>query len=163
MVEIAEALIPNGTSEEAVLLLRQSLTDDLASSFAPANEDEIQIMSLHKSKGLEFDVVFHLDLYEWILPAKRPGKNNDFNNPVFRSLEQDAKLHYVGVTRARKACFLCASTSRIARDFYTGEPVTRNGNRSEFFGMNNLDELRDTSLFEVWLLNTTKNCSKITS
>ena len=147
IVAIAEVLIPNGRSEEAIHLLDDSLTDDLASSFAPADDDEVQIMNLHKAKGLEFDVVFHLDLYEWILPAKRPGKNNDFDNPVYRSWEQDTKLHYVGITRARKACFLCTSTRRGARDFNTGEPVTRNGNPSEFFGIHNLGDLREVSPF----------------
>ena len=147
IVAIAEVLIPNGRSEEAIDLLENSLTSDLASSFAPASDDEVQIMSLHKSKGLEFDVVFHMDLYEWILPAKRPGEGGDFNNPVYPSLEQDSKLHYVGITRARKACFLCTSTRRDTIDFNTREQVTRTGNPSEFFRINKLAELREASPF----------------
>lgn len=147
IVAIAEVLLPNGRSDEAVHLLKDSLKDGLADSFEPANDDEVQIMSLHKSKGLEFDIVFHLDMYEWILPAKRPGPNNDFDNPVYPCLEQDVKLHYVGITRARKACFLCTSTKRGARDFNTGQPVTRNGSPSNFFRIHKLGELRETSPF----------------
>ena len=142
IVGIAEILMPNRQSDEAVHLLQDALNDDLARSFGAPDDDEVQIMSLHKSKGLGFDVVFHLDLYEWILPAKRPGENNDFNNPVYPSLEQDKKLHYVGITRARKACFLCTSTRRITRHFNTGQLVTRNGAPSEFFRLNNLRALR---------------------
>ena len=145
IVAIAEALLPNGRSDEAVQLLEDSLTGDLADSFEPANDDEVQIMTLHKSKGLEFDVVFHMDMYEWILPAKRPGPNNDFENPVYPSLEQDLNLHYVGITRARKACFLCTSTQRGMIDFNTGQPTTRNGKPSEFFQFPKLIELRETS------------------
>lgn len=147
IVDIADMLLPNGRSEEAVHLLKQSLTDDLSDSFQPANDDEVQIMTLHKSKGLELDVVFHLDMYEWILPAKRPGPNGDFDNPDYPSFEQDLNLHYVGITRARKACFLCTSSRRGARDFNTGQPVTRNGSPSEFFGINQLVELREISPF----------------
>ncbi len=147
IVAIAEMLLPNGRTDEAVHLLKDSLTDDLANSFEPASDDEVQIMSLHKSKGLEFDIVFHLDMYEWILPAKIPGPNSDFDNPVYPSLEQDIKLHYVGITRARKACFLCTSSRRGARDFNTGQPVARNGSPSDFLRINKLDELRKPSPF----------------
>lgn len=51
-----------------------------------------------KAKGLGFDIAFHLDLYEWAFPAKRPGPKNDFNNPEFLSIDQDVNLHYVGIT-----------------------------------------------------------------
>ncbi len=47
--------------------------------------------------------------------------------------------------RARKACFLCTSTKRGANDFNTGQPVTRNGNPSEFFKVHKLEELREVS------------------
>ena len=94
-------------------------------------------MTLHKSKGLEFDVVLHLDLYEWIFPNKRPGPNNDFNNPVYGNLEQDLNLHYVGITRAKKACFLISSTKRT-----NNNNEERNGRDSEFLWIENIDELR---------------------
>ena len=145
MIAVAETLIPNARSDDAVNLLIDSLAGDLQSFFSPAKDDEIQIMSLHKSKGLEFNVVFHLDLYEWVLPAKRPGENNDFDNPVYPSSEQDAKLHYVGITRARNACFLCTSTRRVSRDYKTGSLVSRNGSPSEFFQIHDLNELREIS------------------
>jgi len=88
-------------------------------------------MSLHKAKGLEFDIVFHLDLHEWVLPAKRPGPGNDWENPIYPSMEQDANLHYVGITRARKACFLCTADQRVnnsgqARQAYPSEFLSNN-------------------------------------
>lgn len=142
MEAVATLLLPNARKDESLALLKGSDVNDLARVFSPAAEDEIQVMSLHKAKGLEFDVVFHLDLYEWTFPAKVPGEYNDFDNPVYSSLQQDLNLHYVGVTRARKACFLCTSTRRINRD-----GVEKNGKPSEFLGMNGLPDLRIPSAF----------------
>ncbi|MBS2024279.1 MAG: ATP-dependent helicase [Deltaproteobacteria bacterium] len=137
MEEIAMLLLPNAAKDAALALLKASKIGDLVRAFRPAADDEVQIMSLHKSKGLEFDVVFHLDLYEWLLPKKQPGPGNDFDNPIFPSLQQDLNLHYVGVTRARKACFLCTSTRRIKSD---GDE--KKGSPSEFLNINGLPQLR---------------------
>ncbi len=146
---IAELLLPNARSDEALKLLEESLKDDLANWFSPAKDDEVQIMTLHKSKGLEFDLVFHMDLYEWIFPSKAPGPNNDFDHPVYRAWEQDINLHYVGITRAKKACVLCTSTKRLVIDFNTGEQVERNGCASEFLSFDGLAQLRKNLLYEL--------------
>lgn len=138
LVNVASMLLPNARSEEAISLLVASVDDDLSLYFEPAKDNEVQVMTLHKAKGLEFDIVFHLDLYEWILPSKRPGPNNDFDKPEYPSWEQDVNLHYVGVTRAKKACFLCTSTTRVNA---SGE--VRSGRPSEFFPYHNLHELRE--------------------
>lgn len=127
MIDTARLLLPNAEKEEPVRMLEQSNVEDLARIFRPAKENEIQVMSLHKSKGLEFDLVFHLDLYEWVLPTKRPGPGNDFDNPVYPSWDQDSNLHYVGITRAKKVCVLCHSSRRMNSD---GD--WKNGRPSEF-------------------------------
>ena len=88
-------------------------------------------MSLHKAKGLEFDVVFHLDLNEWVLPTKKPGPGNDWDNPEYPAWDQDINLHYVGITRARKACILCTADQRINN---RGE--IKNAAPSEFLSLN---------------------------
>lgn len=140
MEEAASCLMPDARKETPLELLRESSVDELPRYFAPASDDEVQIMSFHKSKGLEFDIVFHLDLYEWLLPSKRPGPRNDFDNPVYPAWDQDVNLHYVGVTRARKACFLCWSTRRV-----NSQGNERTGSRSEFLEFPALSELRMVS------------------
>jgi DNA helicase-2/ATP-dependent DNA helicase PcrA len=144
-VGLASVLVPNGYSEESIELLKVSLLNDLASSFTPARDEEVQVMTLHKAKGLEFDLVFHLDLYEWGFPAKAPGPNNDFDHPIYRSLDQDVNLHYVGVTRAKKVCFLCTSTQRTKKKWQAEELEAKRGNPSEFFARHGLGELREDS------------------
>lgn len=93
-------------------------------------------MTLHKSKGLEFDAIIHLDLYEWILPYKEV-KNNDFNNPIYSNWSQDINLHYVGLTRARKGCVLVSSTQRTNYKF-----ELKNAKDSEFIWIEGIEKLR---------------------
>lgn len=45
-------------------------------------------MTLHKSKGLEFNIVFHMDMYRWILP-------NEYGDAAAQM--QDLNLHYVRI------------------------------------------------------------------
>ena len=132
-------------SVEALTLLETSIGDDLSLYFEPAKNDEVQVMTIHKAKGLEFDIVFHLDLYEWAFPAKRPGPKNDFDNPEFLSIDQDVHLHYVGITRAKKACFLCTSTKRVKENWKIKKLEIKNGSRSEFLKVSHLISLREGS------------------
>ena len=63
-------------------------------------------MTLHKSKGLGFRVVFHLDLYQWIIPSYPAIKGDQ------KEMIQSINLHYVGITRAKDACVLVSSSKR---------------------------------------------------
>jgi len=122
--QIAKILIPNANQESSLNLLEKVLSEELE-IYSKVSEDEVQIITLHKSKGLEFDIVFHLDLYEHIFPQYNGNYNQDLN------------LHYVGVTRAKKACILCTSTKRTKAN---GDIV--NANISEFLTLNNVQDLR---------------------
>jgi superfamily I DNA/RNA helicase len=65
-------------------------------SEADENKDEVQMMTLHACKGLEFPVVFLLGLEEDLLPHAKLGQNVD----------EERRLFYVGVTRAKKHLIL---------------------------------------------------------
>lgn len=98
--------------------------------FQSPSRDDIQIMTLHKSKGLEFDLVFHVDLYDHVIPTRRypPGT---YGQVIFENEIQCLNLHYVGVTRAVKACVLMTSNYRI-----NGQGAVKNGAPSQFIGRN---------------------------
>lgn len=86
-------------------------------------------MTLHKSKGLEFNIVFHMDLYRWILP-------NEYGDAAAQM--QDLNLHYVGITRAIDVCYLMNGSMRYRSkqgDFVKAEP-------SPFFSKPGLVERR---------------------
>lgn len=129
----SEIILGRAPSQEVRELLDAIVNDpDAQKPFVPLEDDSIQIMTLHKSKGLEFDVVFHLDLHEWVLPAKRIENGQSY----FPDWEQDINLHYVGITRAREACFLVTSTKRT-----NSSKAVKNGAPSEFFELNGLHGL----------------------
>jgi DNA helicase-2/ATP-dependent DNA helicase PcrA len=102
--------------------------------FEPINDDELQVMTLHKSKGLEFKIVFHLDLYDWVLPRRVYIEGN--YEVVYENEQECLNLHYVGVTRAQEACVLLTSTRRLN---FANE--NKGGNPSQFYdrpGLNGL-------------------------
>ncbi len=69
-------------------------------------DDKITLMSLHSSKGLEFPCVFIAGLEEGVFPYSYWGMDpND--------LEEERRLLYVGMTRARKRLFLSCAQNRM--------------------------------------------------
>lgn len=102
--------------------------------YIPATQDQIQCMTLHKSKGLEFDIVIHLDLVDWVFPRRVPGVN--FSDAVYPDMEQDLNLHYVGVTRAKHVCFLIHTSQRI-----NAKGETKRADPSIFLGFPSLTDL----------------------
>jgi DNA helicase-2/ATP-dependent DNA helicase PcrA len=128
-IAIASSLMPSAENRGAVGSLVGILgSQDALASYAPISANEIHLMTIHKSKGLEFDVVFHLDLYEHILPQ------------YGGTFEQCLNLHYVGITRARKACFLVSSTQRHKRQ----DGSLLDANPSPFLFRHGLDVLRES-------------------
>ena len=65
-------------------------------------------MTVHASKGLEFDCVFIAGLEEGLFPS---DKNRD-SNVSPEEAEEERRLFYVAVTRARKKLFLTYAQSR---------------------------------------------------
>lgn len=137
-INVARTIAPNSKSQESIDLLKSVFENPIElKSYEPANENEVNILTLHKSKGLEYDFVFHLDLYEWVFPNKQPGQNNDFKNPIYGDWIQDVNLHYVGITRARKGCWLVSSTQRT-----NNAGISKKGKDSEFIWKDKIEDLR---------------------
>lgn len=70
------------------------------------SENTITLMTLHSSKGLEFPVVFMVGMEEGFLPHSRSFTTE-------KELEEERRLCYVGITRAREKLFLTFSESRM--------------------------------------------------
>ncbi|WP_417069635.1 UvrD-helicase domain-containing protein [Niveibacterium terrae] len=73
---------------------------------ADAGQDAVQLMSIHAAKGLEFDVVFLSGLEEGLCPHENAISEPD-------GLEEERRLIYVAVTRARKRLYLSLAQSRM--------------------------------------------------
>jgi len=92
--------------------LIKTLEDEIfLNQFRPTNDEEIQMMTLHKSKGLEFKLVFHFDMDEWSFPY-RVWNDENKDIPIYPSLQQETNLHYVGITRAENCCILVNAGKR---------------------------------------------------
>lgn len=104
--KIAKLIDPEQEDKRILAMLKDILNNEEAlQSFKPATDNEVNIMTLHKSKGLEFKCVFLLDLYRWILPQE-----GDWVSEEDRI--QALNLHYVGVTRAIEVCYIMIGEQR---------------------------------------------------
>jgi DNA helicase-2/ATP-dependent DNA helicase PcrA len=95
---------------------------------AQAGQDALQLMTVHSAKGLEFDAVFITGLEEGLFPHENSVSDID-------GLEEERRLMYVAITRARKRLYLSFSQTRMLHG------QTRYNVKSRFF-----DELPEAAL-----------------
>jgi DNA helicase-2/ATP-dependent DNA helicase PcrA len=95
---------------------------------AQAGQDAVQLMTVHASKGLEFDCVFITGMEEGLFPHE--NSMNDYDG-----LEEERRLMYVAITRARRRLYLSHSQTRMLHG------QTRYNIKSRFF-----DELPEHAL-----------------
>ena len=95
---------------------------------AQAGQDAVQLMTVHASKGLEFDAVFIGGVEEGLFPHENAMMDRG-------GLEEERRLAYVAITRARKRLYLSHSQTRMLHG------QTRYNVKSRFF-----DELPEEAL-----------------
>ena len=78
-------------------------TDDLNE-----NDDKITLMSLHASKGLEFNTVYLTGMNEGVFPSYQSINSDDRSE-----IEEERRLCYVGATRAKKNLYLSSARRRF--------------------------------------------------
>ena len=95
---------------------------------AQAGQDAIQLMTVHSAKGLEFDAVFITGIEEGLFPHEQSLSDAD-------GVEEERRLMYVAITRARQRLYLSFSQTRMLHG------QTRYNVKSRF-----INELPDASL-----------------
>ena len=93
-----------------------ALVSDLDS--ADLNGDAVTLMTLHAAKGLEFPVVFMVGLEESIFPHSRALYDQS-------EMEEERRLCYVGMTRARQELYLTYASSRLLYGGVQHNPPSR--------------------------------------
>ena len=73
---------------------------------AGEGQDALQLMTVHSAKGLEFDVVFLSGLEEGLFPHEQSVSERD-------GLEEERRLAYVAITRARRRLYLSHAQTRM--------------------------------------------------
>ena len=81
-------------------------------------EDSVTMMTLHSAKGLEFPVVFLVGMEEGIFPGYK-----SISEP--KELEEERRLCYVGITRAKEYLYLTCSKQRTIFGSTSYNPVSR--------------------------------------
>lgn len=129
-----EPLAPDADTGETMSPLAAFLTHaalESGDNQAQAGQDAVQLMTVHAAKGLEFDVVFITGMEEGLFPHENSMSDRD-------GLEEERRLMYVAITRARKRLYLSHSQTRMLHG------QTRYNMKSRFF-----DELPEACL--KWL------------
>ena len=127
----ATTLAPDAETGEALSPMAAFLTHaalEAGDNQAQAGQDAIQLMTVHSAKGLEFDAVFITGLEEGLFPHENSAADRD-------GLEEERRLMYVAITRARKRLYLSHSQTRLLHG------QTRYNLKSRFF-----DELPEEAL-----------------
>ena len=106
---------PEGTLID--LLERIALVAD-ADQIPDAEGGVVTLMTLHTAKGLEFPVVFLTGMEDGVFPHMRSFSNN-------KELEEERRLAYVGITRARERLYLSRSMMRSAWGAPAYNPASR--------------------------------------
>jgi len=71
----------------------------------------VNLMTIHNAKGLEFDTVFIVGCEDGLFPNSRTQKDPE-------QFEEERRLFYVALTRARKKLYLCRACRRMQEGFY---------------------------------------------
>ncbi len=130
-VPAADFIAPDAETGETLSPLAAFLTHaalESGDNQAQAGQDAIQLMTVHSSKGLEFDGVFITGMEEGLFPHENAMSD-------YEGLEEERRLLYVAITRARKRLYLSHSQTRMLHG------QTRYNLKSRFF-----DELPEAAL-----------------
>lgn len=117
-----EAQVNSRSTKEMLEAFMGQTALDSSDTQASADEDSVQLMTLHASKGLEFPIVFLVGMEDGLFPSDPAIMDST-------RLEEERRLAYVGITRAEKHLYLLGveqrmlygktmkmSTSRFLRD-----------------------------------------------
>ncbi|MDO8347795.1 MAG: 3'-5' exonuclease [Rugosibacter sp.] len=116
-------------AEEGIAGAEGELAADLANFLAHASleagehqagegDDALQLMTVHSAKGLEFNMVFICGLEEELFPHGN-------STAEAKGLEEERRLMYVAVTRARQRLYLCFAQSRMLHGQTRYNPPSR--------------------------------------
>jgi len=105
------------TDTEEFLTQLSLLTNVEAEEDQPANRDteQVRLSTIHQAKGLEFDVVFVIMLCDGLFPSARSLESIDGE-------EEERRLFYVAVTRARNELYLTYPLIRMTQG-YSGDAL----------------------------------------
>ena len=89
-----------------------------------AIQGKVTLATLHSAKGLEWDQVFIIGVEEGTMPHRRVAAPRA-SDAIAGDIEEERRLFYVGITRARERLWLCRAAGRIDRGREIPRPPSR--------------------------------------
>ena len=105
------------------------------------NEDKVTLMTMHAVKGLEYDYVFVVGVEEGLFPHSNSLESND-------ELEEERRLCYVAITRAKKKLYLINARSRILYGKVSSNVPSRFINEISDEYIETIGKKEDTNVFK---------------
>ena len=90
----------------------------IQASDVESNQDSVTLMTLHASKGLEFDTIFMIGMEEGLFPHSRSLFSKE-------ELEEERRLCYVGMTRAKQKLYFTFTRRRLYFGLSSSNAVSR--------------------------------------
>jgi len=108
--------LPEYSSKQKLELILADIT--LQTDIEEKAESSVKLMTMHNSKGLEFDYVFVYAMEEGLFPSSRSFDNKE-------DLEEERRLAYVAITRAKTKAFITNASARTVYGQAVSNPPSR--------------------------------------
>ena len=131
----------NFEPEEALSLFLEetSLMSDQDELDKKDEQNKVRLMTVHASKGLEYDYVFIVGMEESLFPYERAGENNTDTDE-----EEERRLFYVAITRAKKKLHM---SNAVMRTIFGARQIRTISNFIKDIGDELLDYTDNTSFY----------------
>jgi DNA helicase-2/ATP-dependent DNA helicase PcrA len=88
-----------------------------------SDQNKVILSTIHSSKGLEYDTVYLADIMDGVLPSKTKNEAEDIDE--IKQYEEDRRLYYVGMTRAKNRLYLfsCGEPSSFTAEIVRALPT----------------------------------------
>ena len=112
--ELLSVMPEDGTIAEVLAAVALFTDQEIENDF----QSQVNLLTLHAAKGLEFPIVFMIGLEEGIFPSSRAIEDPD-------GIEEERRLCYVGMTRARERLYITGSMNRLIFGGFRRSPFSR--------------------------------------
>lgn len=138
-----------GDKVNVIISLLQELALKTSTDDADEDDDKVKLMTFHQAKGLEYPVVFLVAFEEGIFPSA-----NCFSQ---KEIEEERRICYVGITRAKKKLYITSANSRMLYG------MTRTSIASRFLSEIGKDNYRLLNKYKTDQFISKKDNNKVSS
>jgi DNA helicase-2/ATP-dependent DNA helicase PcrA len=107
--EFLDDIILLNTNED----IMENINNISGNEIIPNNSNKVKLMTIHSSKGLEFNSVFIVGVEEHLYPLSYYGMKDETEEKRKKHEEEERRMFYVAITRAKQNCFITYAHKRL--------------------------------------------------